>query len=445
MAEPMHSKFNTKKQTLKLQLLHVGTGSAAVTAASGLINFLLAVVLARILGPNGYGIYAFILSLILLLSIPAQVGLPRLVVRETAKAHAENNWALIRGLWKWSNLYVALFSTFMIALGIMMLWLLGDWLGKAQRATLAVGLALIPLIALCNIRGAAMQGLRRVALGLIPQNIMRPGLMLLFVLGCFSGFQHFSITPALATGLHVIAALIAFVIGDLLLLRSRPTELRKRPQPSYQAAAWRKSAIPLAMLAGLQLINAHTDIIMLTVFREHDEVGVYKVIVHLASLVLFGLQAVNHVLQPNFARLHFKGEISRLQTLITNSSRLTFLLALPPALVMIFLGQQVLGNLFGADYRAGALALGILAVGQLVNVSIGSVGILLNMTGYERDTVKGVAIAAASNLLLNLILIPIYGIEGAALATAITLVIWNVILRRYVRKRLGLESSFFLS
>ena len=85
----------------------------------------------------------------------------------------------------------------------------------------------------------------------------------------------------------------------------------------------------------------------------------------------------------------------------------------------------------------------ILAIGQLVSVSAGSVSSLLNMTGHERDTMQGLMIAASLNLVLNLLLTPRWGATGAAVATAVTLIVWNLILLRKVYLRTGIRASAF--
>src|SRR5690606_14902262 len=92
-------------------------------------------------------------------------------------------------------------------------------------------------------------------------------------------------------------------------------------------------------------------------------------------------------------------------------------------------------------FRTGYVALLILVFGQLINAGMGCVVVLLNMTGHERDTLNGVAVAAVANLLLNFLLIPRFGINGAAASTAVSLALWNILLARTVAKRLGLSSG----
>lgn len=422
-------------------LLHAGAGSLAIKAFSMAIGFTLTVVLARNLGAAGYGIYAFVLSLIMFLAIPAQVGLPQLVIRETAKAYALENWGLMRGLWLWSDRVIVFFTALMIVAGLLALWGGSHLLDLHGWKTMAIGLPLVPLIALTNVRGAALRGLQRVVVGQLPEQILRPGMLLILVFGSLWWWKQGAASPEVIMLLHCVAALSALLIGVALLQRLRPPSLKASPGPAYQSSYWRKAMTPLALLAGLQLINAHTDIIMLGIMRTNEEVGVYRVVVQMGMLVIFGLQAINQYVQPLFARLHQERNEDALQKMVTRSARLIFLLAFPPMIVMVSAGGVLLAVSFGEEYRMGALALGILAMGQLVNAGMGSVAVLLNMTGYERDTAWGVAIAAVSNVLLNALLIPPFGLQGAALATAITLIVWNIVLRYLVHKRLGIESS----
>lgn len=426
--------------TLRQQLIRGGVGSIAVKTFGTVISFVLAVVLARTLGPEGYGTYAFVMALLTLFAIPAQAGLPQLMVRETAKSEAREQWGLMRGLWRWGNGFVALFSAAMILVGGLLLWLGDQWLSEARWQTLAVGLLLVPLIALGNVRGAILRGLRQTVVGQIPELVLRPALLLGLALMLPWFWEDFELSAVSVMALHAAAAFGVFLIGSFLLLKARPRPVSAGPEPEYQAVYWRNAAFPLALLAGLQLINQQTDILLLGIIQTDGDVGVYRVVFQVATLVIFGLQAMNQVLQPYYARMYAQGEMARLQRLVTFSARVILLIAIPPVIVMTAFGGPLLEWVFGAEYRAGATALAILAAGQLVNAGMGSVGMLLNMTGHERDTVKGIGIAAFCNVVLNLVLIPPFGIEGAAAATALTLVIWNLILRAFVKRRLGIET-----
>lgn len=426
---------------LRAHLLRGGAGSLLVKAGHGVLAFGVAVVLARVLGPEGYGVYAFALAILMLIAIPAQVGIPQLAVRETAKAQANQDWGLMRGLWRWGNISVAVFSTLGVVAASAVIFLL-ETRETDRTVTISIGIALIPLIALTNVRAACLRGLRMVVLGQLPEIILRPALLLILLGGWTMILRN---TPALtasgAMAMQVFASLATLLIASLMLGKAQPEGVKSRPSPRYEAVAWRKAVIPLAMIGGLQLINQHADLIILGLLRPDEEVGVYRAVFQVALLVIFGLQAMNQVLQPHFARLYSQGDMTKLQQLVTTSARAILALAMPPVLILMVFGTELLGWVFGDAFQAGGVALAILAAGQLINAGVGSVGALLNMTGNERYTMLGVAVAAASNVGMNLLLIPFLGMVGAAIASAFALVLWNLLSMYFVRKQLAIAAS----
>lgn len=427
---------------LKAVLLRGGLGSLVLKVASTLLGLLVAVVLARTLGPEGYGEYAYVFALISMLAIPTQVGLPIIVVRETARAQAAKRPGLMLGLWRWSSLIVAGLSVLIVLLALAGVWLAGDRFTLAQLSTFYFGLVLVPLVALGNLRGAALRGLRHVVLGQLPESILRPGFMVLLLLTAYLLLGR-SLDASVAMGLQALASGLAFIIGAALLWWFRPEELRGRLTPEYQARPWLQAVLPLALVSGIGLINAQVDILMLGWFHTTTDVGIYRVAASSVGLIGFGMQAITMAIAPHFARLHAQGDFIRLQRLVTISTKGMLLLALPVFFAFTFFGDTLLGWVFGSEFEAGSVALAIMACGSLVSVAMGSVGALLNMSGHERDTARGAALAAAINVVLNLILIPPYGIIGAAIATSCSISVYNIYLLRAVRIRIGIRSSVF--
>jgi O-antigen/teichoic acid export membrane protein len=126
---------------------------------------------------------------------------------------------------------------------------------------------------------------------------------------------------------------------------------------------------------------------------------------------------------------------------MTYSSRLIFTATLPFALCLIFYGQDIIGMIYGTQFASGYRALAILSFGQLMNAAFGSVGLILNMTGNEKSSLKGQALALLINFALNIVLIPKWGLEGAAAATCISLIIWNILLAALVFKHLRIHTT----
>jgi len=418
-----------------------GVWSIVLRLASKGLGFLITIVLARVLGADGYGVYAYAFALVTLLSMPAQAGLPALVIRETAAGMAREDPARVRGVWVWSGRAVAVLSIVLVLIAGIIHFIWNEGRIEGESWTLVWALILVPFAALGNMRGAALRGLHQIVAGQLPEFVFRPGLLLLFIGGVII-VSTTQITPPVAMALHVAAAAIAFCAGGWMLWIQTPPSVRGIA-PRYETKKWVASAVPLALVAGMLTINRQADILMLGIFSPPDQVGVYRVSVQVATLASFGLQAMNMVVAPRFANLYAKGEMDRLQQLVRKSARVVLVISLVSTIVFVLFGRPVLEVIFGSAYVASYLPLIILLFGQMVNSLAGSVGFLLNMTGFEKETARGMAAAAGINIVLNLILIPIWGTVGAATTTAISMLAWNFLLWYAVRKHLGINSLAF--
>lgn len=415
--------------------------SMGLKVAFTILSFMVTVVLARALGPDGYGIYAHVLALIMLLAIPAQVGLPTLLLRQLARYNVDEKWPLMRGILRWSNRFVVVISLVLMAIAGSIAWWTAAGTDPQKLATFACALGLIPLIALVNIRGAALRGLHHVLAGQLPEQLLRPGLLLL-CLAAMLVVDWDWLTPASAMALHVLAAGVAFVVGLVLLRNALPAPARAAV-PEFDNQAWRRSILPLSLIAGMQVINNQLGLVVLGFFVTDADVGIYRVASQAAILVASTLAAVNMVLAPSVARLFTRGDREQMQRMVTWNARLVLVAALPVVLVFVLFGDVVLRVAFGEAYVEGHAALMILSMGQLVNAATGSVGLILNMTGHERDTLVGMVCGAGVNILLSLVLIPPFGVEGAAWATALSLITWNIILCWQAYRRVGIVSTAF--
>ena len=425
--------------TLREQLLKAASGTLLLRVTSLVAMFIGSVVLARALGPAGLGVYSLVFAIVTLLALPAQVGIPTLLVRETAKAQAKEDWSVLSGLWRWSTRIIFL-SSMLITLGAFLVVLMGgERLGSELVYTLMAGLVLVPLIALGNARGAALRGLRFIVRGQLPETVIRPVLLLVFVGGLLALGANVSSEKAMA--LHAAAAAIAFLIGAALLWRARPNAMIGVEADFSRTQQWLKAAIPLALIGALQIVSNQAGILLLGGFRAEDEVGIYKVATSAATLTLFGLQVVNLVMAPHMARLHAISDFERLQRLASVGAMVSSVLVLPALLVFIFIGDWLLALVYGAEFKAAYLPLIILTVGQVINALFGSVGLLLNMTGHERAAARWLTVSVLSNIGLGVLLIPQYGVLGAAVASVASLIIWNIAFWQLAKNKLGVDGS----
>ncbi len=404
-----------------------------------MLSFFISVILARQLGPADYGIYAFAFSLVTLISVPVKLGLPSLVTRETAKAFTSQEWAIIKGVQFWANKNVLIFSLIVLFLSFAVYFYRGEF--NVKDNTIIIACILIPTIALANIRDASMRGLRYVLLSQVCETLLRPFLFLIF---CILVFYLYDLkSPVSVITCQVVAAIFSLILGMLLLSKIKPSEIRDCDEVSISQSEWIRAAVPLAFISGMQIINMQSDILILGVFSNPHEVGIYKVIVTISTLVAFGLQAINMVVGPYFASLYHENNINKLQSIVSISSKMTFCIALPIFIILFSFGRELLSIVYGENYALGYIPLVILIAGQLINAFMGSVALLLNMTNHERDTIRGLSISVVSNIILNLLLIPKFGMIGAASSTTVTLFIWNILLRKAALNKLNIETMAF--
>lgn len=404
------------------------------------LSFFSTVLLSRFLGASGYGIYAYAYALVTLLILPAEAGLPNLIVRETAKGIAQNRPELIQGVWRWSGKTVSVLAIALIFVAGPPLLFWRGGINSLQGQTLAWALILVPVVALGNLRGAALRGLKKIIAGQLPEFIIRPTLFVLFMLVVFKA--DFPISPSVLMFLNVLAAAVAFLVGIWMLWRYTPNFLRKAI-PARPEKSWFASSFLFALIAGFGVINNQASTVIIGIFHPSADVGVYRVALQISVLASVGLQTINMIVAPQFADLFAKKKISYLQHLVVISARAVFTINLVLTFLFLLLGKSFLGVFFGVEFEASFSPLAILLVGQLLNSAVGSVGYLLNMTGHENETTLGLGIAAVTNIVLGFILIPDFGIEGAAIASTISMILWNLLLWRKVYQVLGINSLAF--
>jgi O-antigen/teichoic acid export membrane protein len=413
-------------------------GSFLVKGLAAGLSVITAAVLGRLLGPAGYGAYAYAISWVTLLSVPAVMGLDVLAIREGSRYIAKKEWGVLRGLLSWSFRMVLALALALALMTAGVLWLAHGRLESQMESALWISVPILPLLALLRLKLGTIQGLGLVVWAQVPQMVLLP-LMLLFVAGALG--LLYGLTSQYAIGAHLLAAAFALVIAVFLL---RKTIRARIPHATTvrDHRLWLSSAYPLLFVSVAVMVNDQIGVIILGSMAGPKEAGLFDVVRKASALVTFVLYAINMPMGPTVAELYAKGDSKQLQKLATKGARSALLGSLPIALVLIAFGPWLL-RIVGKDFAGGATALSILCLGQIVNAGMGSVGLILNMTGYERDTAKGIAIAAVVNIILNLLFIPSWGIEGAAAASAVSVMVWNILLAIWVYQRIGIDPTSF--
>ncbi|MCD9032750.1 lipopolysaccharide biosynthesis protein [Luteimonas sp. Y-2-2-4F] len=412
-------------------------GSGGLRIAGMGFGFLVGVQLARALGAEGYGVYGVAMSIVALLTVPTEFGLPQLLTREVAAAQAHGDWGRVHGVLRWTT-RVSMLAALLVAAAIVA-WLLvpGPRPASPLGAALLAGTALVPLVALLSLRSAALRGLQRIVGGQVAEVALRPAFhsLLLFL----APLLFAATTPALAMALGAAATGAALLVAQWMLRRALPPGA-----PAVSAAdarRWWSAALPMAATEGMRLLHAHLLILLLGAMVALSEVGVYRVASSVALLVAMPVSLFNIVGAPVIARLHAVDDRARLQRLLAGLAAGMLLCTAALALPFALAGRPILAALFGAPFAAGHAVLLWLCAGVLANAFFGAAAATLNMTGRQGRVTRASLASLALLAVAAPPLVHAWGIPGAAVAHLLATASWSALMWRDARRLLGLDTS----
>ena len=433
-------KQKGKTGSLKNRLVKSAAGTFGLRLAYTALTFITSILLARLLGTSGFGIYTYTVTWAYLLSTPATLGWDNLLVREIAIYQTQSAWGLMRGLLVAANRIVLLVSVGLALFAALIAWLLGMGANSEVLLAFCVAMVSIPIGSLRNLRRGAMRGLDKTAMGFLPEMLIAP-LLLIALTGCAYLLLKEGLRAPTVVGIYGVVTAITLVISWKLLDATLPNAVGKAI-PKYQVGVWMRSALPFMFLGSIYIINARIDFLMLGAIQGVEATGLYVPVNRGAQLIAFILMAVNNVLAPTIASFYKEGKKKELQKIITKTARGVFLISFAFAASLIVFGHWYL-LLFGSEFTQGQTALTILCIGQLLNNATGLAGGLLNMTGYERFTAINGAVTSGLNVMLNALLIRQWGVEGAAIATVSSIILMNIVNIIWLKKNLGIHSTCF--
>jgi O-antigen/teichoic acid export membrane protein len=201
-------------------------------------------------------------------------------------------------------------------------------------------------------------------------------------------------------------------------------------------------SLPMLMAASMQFFLAQTGLLILGMYRPTSEVGYYAIAVKLATLTTFVLQSINSMAAPKYSELFHTGRIEELVYIAKKSTRYIFWATTPILLTLVTLGPFFL-SLFGKGFSTAYLPMLILILGQFVNSISGSTAYFLNMTGHQKAFKNIITVSSILSLVLNFLLIPNFGLYGAAIAGALSHALWNAWTLFYIKVKFGDTIGYF--
>lgn len=410
--------------------------AAFATYAGGAgLTYLAQLAIARAVGPDEYGIYAWVAAWMTVLAYLSAMGFDVSLLRFVSAYRSQRKWALLRGVIRYANRRAACAGVTIVLLGLLGVQFLGDRSRPELKYTLMAGLPLVPIWALLWIRCSIVRALGGVVSALAPDRLARDGFLVLLI-GAATLLAGWRINAPLAMAATLLSALPALGIASFAV-RRRKSGVVSEAAPEYAAANWRRTVLPLVMIAVSETAMNRTGVVLLGWFGEIRDAGIYALAFNVASLALLPRVALNALFAPMAADAFSRDDRSGLKVLIGRTAWWTFFGAAGVALPVWILADPLL-RLLGAGFTEGVPALRILLLGQVFASAAGPQLFLLTMAGYERSAAVLLVSAAVANVVVTGFLVSVAGLNGAAAAAMITLLALNGAMALLIRRKLQL-------
>lgn len=379
------------------------------------------VLLARWMGADALGVYVYAFAWCVLLSVVSDLGLAGAATyRFIGQGIAQPR--LIAGFTRRGTQLILGSGVMISAVGLLFLWRSADGSSGAQIVTTLIALSLVPVYAMFPWLSAIAQSFSWYALALLPSLAVRPILLLLAVTGMW--ICGYTLAPASVMSLHAVI-IVLVIAGNATLLR-RSLRRRFQPvQPKYETSTWLRTAIPLLFTGLLLKTFLELNLILAGQFLPSDELAILNAAFRLAFLIAWGIQGINMVNVPRSARLYAAGDTRALQRIIARGTQIQFWGSVIGLVGFVIAGRWLL-SLFGAAFETGYDALIVLSISHVVVAGFGPAIHLLTVSGHERHCLVVFLCTLLSLITLHSILVPLFGMVGAALAVLITVTLQSL-------------------
>lgn len=381
------------------------------------LGFLAHAIFAKSLGAGSYGSYALAITIVSILSAVCLQGFDLSAQRFIPSYKVQNRIDEIAGFFSYSMRRVLLTSIF-FALLLALTPVVTDR-APVQRTLLLSASLLLIITSMMQYFSSILRAHKKVLLALIPIDVIRT--MLLVIAGCFMFFW-----PAIASSLNaILLTLVASIICLILIVffyMSSGIRTYSAKANIQSKSDWFRVSMPLYAATLFGLMQTHIDILLVGFFTNNEDIGVYSLASRIATLVWLGGYAVSTVSGAIMSeKLALPDSKKQLHSLFRTIATGQLLYTVPVTSILLIFAPEILAY-FGNAYTGGVKPLIILASAFSVAALSGPVGVLMSVSGCQKQSMWISGIAIVAQITLSLILIPAYGIVGAAIATAICFV-----------------------
>lgn len=383
------------------------------------VTFLVRTYIARSLGDTLYGVVTAGISAVALVSTLALLGIHRGVGRYTPRVDDDDG---VRGVIISGAVLVVPTLAGVTAVAIVGAKEIATTLfGSSSLGPVVLVFAMgLPFAATAEFAVGVAQGRTQPTPKLVVQNLVRPVAM---GVGVVTAVELSGDIVGVSAG-YAAGYVAAGVVGAYYAFRLTPS--------GSGAVGWRRRellvfSVPLIAVTAIRVFFIDLDVLMLSVLSGSSDVGVYGGVFPLVKMFSIFLASFSFIAMPVFSRLHETDELDQMRSLYRTVAKWTFLCTLPLVLVLVAFPRPVIGLTFGPQYQSGANALRVLAAAYFVHAAVGPNSNAVISIGDTQTLARDNLVAAAANIVLNLLLIPSFQFEGAAVATAVAYVLRNAL------------------
>lgn len=392
------------------------------------------ILLARAMPVSQYGIFIYATNVIPLATLLMQLGFPSATIK--FMHHYKDQPALLKGF-----VYVS------FALPAMLIAVVGGLTWIAQQAallslpdlmasTIEYGLWVVLFFAITQMAQQHLRALHRVTYSQIFEQI---GLPLLLIAFAATVLLQQAPTDFIATISYYGLCYVALAATTCVVLwRVLPQHAGIQVRPAYDTNSWVKTAMPMGVGVMAITLLSRIDVFMLGMFLPADAIAHYGVASRIAGFLMFALAALGAVLDPIISDLYHKGDIEKISRMISKVVRLVLLGGSVMFVALYVLGGEILG-LFGPEYSDAKPLLLILAAGQMLNLSAGPSVSILNISGHQKIYMQLLLVFVVLTAGALTLVIPAYGVVGAATVTSIMLAAMNLALSILIYRKTGIR------
>ena len=401
------------------------------------LAFLTQLLLARWMGAYELGIYIYAFSWMIIISTIIGIGYDSASFRVIGKALSESRFDLIRG-------FVIRGRQILISLGLLSVLLLGSILMMSDgivdadsKNTLLIALITVPVYLMAVFHEAVSHAFSWFAMMVLPNIVIRPLILLIIVSVIWFTTGELNSETVMS---YQLLAMLMVVLVHYFLFRIKLTKAIGNPQPAFMTRSWVRIGLP--QLIPMLFIGylAEINVVIVGFFLPADQVAIFSIAFRVAMLITFMIYAVDSIFRPKAALLYADQNMPELQKITSHSTQLMFWPGLCCIILFVLSGKFILG-VFGEEFIAGYEVFALLALSQLITVSTGPVNTLLTVTGHQDYSLMVFGTALIVLIILNVILIPIFGMAGAAYAVIIVTAFWNIWMLALVKKHLKIHPT----